>query len=209
VGFVFAIVLAIVAASCGPGDVIGTGDALSAAGGATFGGAVAFPPGSRMGFLMLYLHNVSDDPIELVGIGLSGQGLGRTVRVVKIEVSPNLGHLGGIHGIPGGAYVTDPPVNLLDDGKCHRPVLRPVEGFTLQPGAEARAWVVLEWGEPGRFLLGPHEVLYLRDGSLYRQTLELFYRGVVDPRAKLPRIESWERPCLAKTRLLNPSSVAA
>lgn len=153
-----------------------------------------------MGFLIAPLHNVSDEPIELVKIELDGRGLGRTVRVVKVEVSPNVG---GIHAIPGGAYVTDPPVNMLDDGKCHSPILRPVRGTIIEPGATARAWVILEWVEPGPFLVGPHEVFYLQDGVLRRQTVDVRYRGEVDSRAKLPRIEPFERPCLSEATLLN------
>lgn len=196
-----ALVLVALSASCSERGIVRSGHALSPTARVTFGGAVAFPPGTKMGFLLAFLHNVSDEPIQLVKIELTGRGLGRNVRVVKVEVSPNLG---GIRAIPGGGYVTDPPVNMLEDGRCHSPLLRPVAGFTLQPGAEARAWVVLEWDEPGTFLLGPHEISYLRDGVLERQIVELFYRGVVDPAAKPPRIEPFEQPCLSRTTLLNP-----
>lgn len=201
---VVAIALVALAVSCRAGDVIGQGDALRpVAGRLTVGGQFPRPPGTRVGFLLLPLRNVSDEPVELVKIELGGRGFGRTVRVVKVEVSPNVG---GIHAIPGGAYVTDPPVIMLEDGRCHSAVLRPVRETVIQPGATARVWVVLEWGEPGRFLVGPHEVFYLRDGVLQRQTFEVFYRGVVDPEADPARIEDWERSCLSRTSLLNPQA---
>lgn len=192
------------------GDLVPTGDALSpGAGATTVGGGSPFRPGTRIGFLLLPLHNVSSDPIELVKIELPGRGLGRTVRVVKIEVSPNLGDQGGPFGIPGGGYLTDPPVSLLDDGLCHVAVPQPVRGFLLGPGAVARVWVVLEWGRPGRFILGPHIVYYLQDGSLRRQALPLWYRGWVDASAKPARLDPSERPCLLVTTLLNPGRSAA
>lgn len=195
--------------ACGRADLVPTGDALAPGlGRVTVGGGV-FPPGTRIGSLGLPLRNVSSDPIELVKIELPGRGLGRTVRVVKVEVSPNLGEQGGPFGIPGGGYLTDPPVSRLEDGLCHVGVPQPVRGFLLGPGAVARVWVVLEWGQPGPFLLGPHIVYYLQDGSLRRQTLAYYHQGRVDASAKPPRLESWERPCLLVTTLLNPRRPAA
>ncbi len=193
--------------ACGTGGQVRTRDALApVVGRVTVGGGYPRPPGTRIGFLLLPLRNVSPNPIELVDIDLAGRGLGRTVRVVKIEVSPNLG---GVHAIWGGAFHTDPPVAELDDGRCHVPVLRPVRGTVIGPGGEARAWVVLEWGEPGRFLVGPHIVSYVQEGSLRRQILQLRYRGIVDPMAKPARLDPSERPCLAMTTLLNPGPSAS
>ncbi len=149
---------------------------------------------------MAPLINRSDEPVELLKIELPGRGLGRTVRVLKIEVSPNLG---GERSIFSSAYHTDPPVARIE-GSCHVPIIRPVAGTVIEPGATARVWVVLEWGEPGRFLLGPHVVYYRQGGRVWRQIVPFRYRGRVDAAAEPPRLDPWEWRCLSETTLLNP-----
>ena len=148
---------------------------------------------------MLYVHNVSDQPIVLRSVHLSGSGLGTTVRAIEIEAAPELP---GIHAIPGGAYRTDPPVWRDPQGACHSAVLRPLEGFSLAAGGEMRVWVVLETLAPGAFLIRSHTVSYSQGGLDYEQVLPIGYRGEVERGADPPRLDRTERPCLARTSVL-------
>lgn len=177
-----------------------TGDALDQVYGTLFGIA-PMPPGSRVGWLGLFLHNVSDAPIFLEEVQPNGVGVGTVIRVVKMQASPNLGYQGGVHGIPGGIYVTDPPVMRLG-GVCHRPKLLPLEGFRLSPGQEMRVWIVIEAVGPGRFRVPSHTVTYRQHGITYQQVVPVGYESAVEVGAAPLPIPPWERRCLDLTTRL-------
>ena len=184
--------------ACDPSG-IRTGSAIGRLYGTVVGGAEPLPPHARIGELMLYVHNVSDQPIVLRSVHLSGSGLGTTVRAIEIEAAPELP---GIHAIPGGAYRTDPPVWRDPQGACHSAVLRPLEGFSLAAGGEMRVWVVLETLAPGAFFIRSHTVSYSQGGLDYEQVLPIGYRGEVERGADPPRLDRTERPCLHRTSVL-------
>jgi hypothetical protein len=73
----------------------------------TFYGVVTSPPGSRVGWLGLFLKNVSDAPLFIELVEPNGRGSGPSSARSRCRPRPTLG---GTYGIQGGIYVTDPPV---------------------------------------------------------------------------------------------------
>jgi hypothetical protein len=168
----------------------------------TFYGVVTIPPGSRVGWLGLFLKNVSDAPLFIERVEPNGRGIGTVIRTVKMQASPNLGYgSGSVHAIWGGIFSTDPPVAYIG-GICHSPKLLPLQGFRLSPGQEMRVWMVLEAVGPGRYRVPSHTVTYRQDGATYQQVVPVGYEGKVEPGAEPRRPDSSERPCLDQTTVL-------
>lgn len=200
--------LAVSVAACGSGDVP-TGSA--------FGRGLAnieidvrpLPPGAKLGFLFDYVQNGSGAPVTIDSARVErGLGIGTTVRMVQIEIAPVTADR---HAVPGGLYVTDPPVELFGPGwhgalGRHVQVLRPSAGYRVSPGARIRIWVVLQALRPGRYIVPAHVLYYTQHGTRYRQVLPLSYHGSVSTNARFPPVEHGEKGCLNKTRLLNPTS---
>jgi hypothetical protein len=55
----------------------------------TFYGVVTSPPGSRVGWLGLFLKNVSDAPLFIELVEPNGRGIRTIIRAVKMQASPN------------------------------------------------------------------------------------------------------------------------
>ena len=165
-------------------------------------GAVGIPPGSRVGWLGLFLKNVSDAPLFIERVEPNGRGIGTVIRTVEMQASPNLGYgPSSVHAIWGGIFTSDPPVAYIG-GICHSPNLLPLQGFRLSPGQEMRVWMVLEAVGPGRYRVPSHTVTYRQEGATYQQVVPVGYEGKVEPGAEPPHPDPSERPCLDQTTVL-------
>lgn len=183
-------------------DGVPTGDALDPVYG-TLSGVPPLEPAGHIGWLGLWLHNVSDAPIVIERVEPNGEGVGTIVRVEKMQASPNLGDSEGrsVHGIWGGIFTTDPPVASIG-GICHWPELEPLRGSRLEPDGEMRVWMVLTGIEPGRFHVRSHTVYYRQEGTTYREVVPIGYAGRVEATARPLRHDPTERPCLKMTSSL-------
>jgi hypothetical protein len=161
------------------------------------------PQGSEIAELLLTIHNVSNQPLTILRVELPGEGVDSVVRVEKIQMSPVLN---GIHALPGGGYLTDPPVWQAPDGTCHSAVLRPVAGFVLPAGAEARVFVVLKATGLGSFEIPSHHIYYSQAGTTYEQTLPAGFKGIVKTDAQPWHLDRLEAQCLSETTSLIDSS---
>lgn len=180
----------------GYGRVAGTraGTALKRLYGTTMG-IRTFPPGRAFGIIVLPLHNVTPRELVIDRVEIEGPGVGTVVRVVKMQAAPSVG---GVHGFPGGIWLTDPPVYEWG-GVCHSPLLEPLHGFRIAPGTWARVWVVFEALAPGRWEVPNHTVYYSQGGVRYRQVLPVAYQGRVKAGSSGAGLMAQERACLDMT----------
>lgn len=178
-------------------DAVRDGDALAQVYGTLYG-VPHLAPAGRVGWLGLYLHNVSDTPVVIERVEPNGKAIGSVIRVEEMQASPNVD---GVHSIWGGIFTTDPPVAFIG-GVCHWPKLEPLRGFRLEPGGEMRVWMVIAGIEPGRFRITSHTVYYRQEGTLYRQVIPIGYAGRVEAGADPLRPDPTERPCLDMTSTL-------
>jgi hypothetical protein len=118
--------------------------------------------------------------------------------VQSVRVVPTMG---GLHAIPEGLYVTNPPVYHVA-GACHIAVVRPLRGFRVAPGVRVRLYVVFHAIGAGRYDTPRITVGYSADGSTYTQTLPIEHGGSVSQAAKPIRPAKWEKPCLEGTTAL-------
>jgi hypothetical protein len=162
-------------------------------------GSTPLSPGERIGYLDVWLKNLTDAPLTLDQVIPLGKGLGTAVAVEKILISPVLN---GIHSMYSGSYLVDPPSFRLGN-ICHSAVLLPVQGFQLAPGASARLWMVIRAVQPGNLTVKAHRILYQSEGVAYRQDLDAGYGVRVREHASPLRDDS-ERPCFGRTTPLNP-----
>ena len=88
-------------------------------------------------------------------------------------------------------------------GECHVQSLEPVKGYVLEPGAEARIWVVLEAVSAGAFAVPSQAVTYRQDGEEFDQVLRLTYEGSVAEGTRYPVADSGELACLELSHSLN------
>jgi hypothetical protein len=196
--------VAVLACSCSSGARgVAHGTALGHVYGSMLGRGEPMPRGSEIAELLLTIHNVSSQPVTIVRVELPGKGVGSVVGVEKIQMSPVLD---GIHALPGGGYLTDPPVWQAPDGRCHSALLRPVAGFVLAPGAEARVFVVLRATGLGSFEIPSHHIYYSQAGTTYEQALPVGYKGIVAVGAPPWHPDRVEARCLGETTSLVASS---
>jgi hypothetical protein len=178
---------------------VANGTALGHVYGSMLSRGEPMPRGSEIAELLLTIHNVSKQPVTIVRVELPGRGVGSVVRVEKIQMSPVVS---GIRALPGGGYLTDPPVWQAPDGKCHSALLRPVNGFVLVAGAEARVLVVFRATGLGTFEIPSHHIYYSQAGRTYEQTLPVGYKGTVAIGAPPWHLDGVEAKCLGETTSL-------
>jgi len=130
----------------------------------------------------VFLDNTNKSALVLNSIRLTGPGIGTVAWVVEVKVAPLRS---GYHhflemAVPGGGYLTDPPVNLVGKG-CHKQALFTVSGYRLTPGSQVRIYIVLRTLKPGKYSL-PHQVVYYtQNGVQYKQAIPYrFYGSVAD-----------------------------
>jgi len=166
------------------------------------GGFATLAPEARIGDLGSHIENVTGEPVTLERVSLVGSGVGRVIRAVSIKLAPVLS---GIHAIPGGGYVTNPPV-WENEGVCHWALLEPVSGFVIEPGQTVRLWVVFEGVSPGTYHTTGQAVTYMQGGAEYVQVMPVGYEGTVSADAMPLRPYKLERPCLHLATLLKGSA---
>ena len=156
-----------------------------------------------MGILLLSLRNVSSEPLSLKRLEIGGTGVGSTIKVVRVAFAPSTSRQ---TAVAGGGWLVEPPGQFVRGEGCHIKPLEPFGGYELAPGAEGRAWVVIQGVKPGRYFIPNQPVEYEQEGKQYRQVMTIGYEGGVAKDAP-PLIPPWEhRRCLAFTHLLNPQS---
>jgi hypothetical protein len=141
-------------------------------------------PGTEIGLLEVYLHNVTASTITIDSVSLKGPGIGTVIRPVKIEMAPL--RFGASkyerNAAPEALYNTDPPVFFFQD-RCNRQALFRLKGFKMTPGSEARVWIVLRAIRPGKWVIPRHVIYYTADGIKYRQAMPLHEYGSVSRHA--------------------------
>jgi hypothetical protein len=138
---------------------VGSGSALD--GGFTAhstGGFSALRPGGEMAIMFVELHNRTDGPVTLRSITPYGKrlGLGSVINIRGVAIAPT-------SGVALGGYFTLPPTNTAPhSGACFVQTLRPVNGYTMRPGATTKVLEIVQGVAPG---------MYRQDGVVvnYRQ----------------------------------------
>lgn len=190
---VASVVIALAAAGCtGTGTPAGT--ALDP-GYSTIWGTAPRRPGDQLGLLDVALRNRSRSPLTINSVTIPGRGVGTVIRVIEVKIAPDLAPA---KAVVGGAYETDPPVYFI--GWCRRQVLRPVHGYRLAPGAQARLWEVFDYVRPGRFAIRKHIITYTQNGTRYQQTIPTGYNGSVAPHAKYLLPDPPQARCVSSMR---------
>jgi hypothetical protein len=161
--------------------------------------------GEEWGLLIAFLKNDTQDDVVLRSVRVDGVGIGSQIGVVKVEVAPLPPIVAGRFATSGGIFKTYPPVQLIPNSKsrgCAVQVLRPVFGFRMHPGDEARLLVLLQAKANGSFRITAHEVTYEEGAREYVQRLPVGLTGRVSARGDPMRLDRSERPCLKRTEVL-------
>jgi hypothetical protein len=147
---------------------------------ATSIGAKPIRPGFELGLLYVLLENTSGTTLVVNSVGISGPGIGTTVRPVQVEIAPlRFGlHQGEPNWAPGGLYQVNPPA-FFAGGICRRQALFPVPGYRMAPGSLARILVIVRAVRPGRWAIPVHVVNYTIQGVPYRQAMQIRAWGSV------------------------------
>jgi hypothetical protein len=139
--------------------------------------------GWEYGYLYGDMNNVSHSVLTIDAVSLRGPGIGRVVDLSHVQIAPLIA---GVQATPGGLYQTQPPVTML--ASCHKQVLRPVRGYRMRPGAQARLWIVVRALRPGRWNIPRQVVTYTMNGSTYQHVFPLRYWGTVSLHARVYRV---------------------
>ena len=145
----------------------------------THDGVKPMIPGHELGILDVDVDNISSSMLTVRSVGIKGTGVGRVVRVVKVEIAPlRIGRHHYVAGAtPGGLYESDPPVFF---GKtCLKQPVFSVHGFRMPPGTQARLWIVVRFVHPGKWIIPAPVIYYSADGTSYRQSIPAQTHGSV------------------------------
>lgn len=156
------------------------------------------PPGDGFVALVAIMRNVSSETIVLQAARLEGPaGIGTVVRAEGVEVAPLAATQDSLSVVPGGIYETYPPVFRDGDknSPCHKQVLRPIDGYRLEPQEEALLAVRVRALAVGEFDVRRHVVTYQAAGSLVQQTIETGIKGEVAVGAD-PKVDPAESSCV-------------
>jgi len=191
----------VVAAGCSSGSAeVPRGSALARAlpGYASFG---PIPPGQQVESLDVDVQNASSRPVTLLGVSVSGPGVGAVGRIVRMQIAPIPNTDAGTNWIPDGEWVTYPPADLIQH-TCRVQRLLPLRGYTLAPEARARLAMTLEALRPGLFAFRSVLVRYSTRGEQFVQRIPLGTRFTVADAAPPRPVSRFERPCVSKTGTL-------
>ena len=165
--------------------------------------------GQQFGLMVGFLRNVAGDPITVRAVAFGGAvGITRVLQVTDTYIAPLPRKPGATDFTPGGLWRTFPPaMRLPGQSRCNVQRLEPVDGFVLEPDAEARVLILFDPVRPGRFRFDSHVITYELDGQTFRQALTVGMRGTVSDSNPGVSLSDSQRACLHHTTLL-PSWVA-
>ena len=190
--------------SVDPGVSVGTALAPSSH---FYAKAGAMPPGARIGLMVLFLTNQSDQAVTLESVTPSGDGIGSILKATSVEAAPLPHSDNSLRFAPGGVYQVDPPALLfIGSRRCNVQVLTSVDRFTLAPGKEARIRVILEAAAEGKYDLSTNSVVYDQVGERFVQYFPVGIMGSVDAGASIGKTPRSQAVCVGShgVQLLNP-----
>ena len=148
-------------------------------------GPLALPPGLASGYLYGEMANTSRSELTIDAVSLHGPGIGTVVGLAEVKIAPLVA---GPDAVPSGQYVTEPPVSLpVGPGGCHKQVLKPVAGYRMPQGGQARIYIVVKALRPGSWVIPRQVVTYTQDGATHQHVFPIRYWGSVSPRAYVSR----------------------
>jgi hypothetical protein len=154
----------------------------------------------RVGILVAPLVNTSSDTLTITHVDVAGPGIGSVVNVDELSAVPDRD---GLQSFPGGIWTTNPPVDR-EGGRCHEPLIEPIEGLVLPPGGRARLWIVIRATKPGAYKETNQTVLYEQGSSKFKQEIDFYFRGSVKESSSGPVMDPGEISCLSQSTPLNP-----
>jgi hypothetical protein len=156
------------------------------------------PPGQRFAIMLVPLSTLSDTPVRLESVWLTGSGIGSVIKVVSMSLAPE--QPSG-HAVPETTYLSDPPVWNFEH-RCLVQRLEPFHGVVLHKGQVVRVYVVLKARQRGKFDNTGYHVTYQAKGTTYTQDLDVGYTTWV--RHGVPRRTPHpsERSCFSLTHRL-------
>jgi hypothetical protein len=163
--------------------------------------------GEEWGLLIAFLHNDTQDDVLLRSVRVEGAGIGSTIRVLRVQVAPLSPIVAPRFVTSGGIYKTYPPVQRIPDTRplrCAVQSLRPVSGFRMHPGNEARLLVLMRADENGDFRVTSHDVTYEQGAKEYVQRLPVGLIGRVARHGAPMRLDRSQRACVDKAKRVLP-----